>query len=55
MCMHHMHVVPEEARRGQQVPLELGLQLVESHHVGTWELKVGGFERGIVWNVELVM
>ena len=34
MSVHIVSAVPTEARRGRQIPLELELQVVVSHHVG---------------------
>lgn len=34
MFMYYMHAVPEETRRGPQIPLELEVEMTVSHYVG---------------------
>lgn len=40
MSVHRAHAVPEIARRGHQIALGLGSQMLKSHRAGrVWELK----------------
>lgn len=39
VCMHMQYIysVPREVQKEHQIPLELDLETVVSHHVGAWD------------------